>query len=336
MEKLGAGVIGLRMGASHVVAYARHPNVEVRAVCDLDPEIASKVAQAHGIQVWTTDDREIIHRDDLHLISVCSPDPVHREHTVAALNAGKHVLCEKPMALSLDDCRAMIEAADRSNRRLMVGQVCRYAPGFRTAKQIVHSGRIGELFFVESEYAHNYASVPGIGGWRKDPGIGREPVVGGGIHAVDLLRWVAGECIEVSAYSNHKALTDWPKHDCTIATMKFENSVIGKVLVSIGCVRPYTMRSVFYGTQGTVICDNTTPHMLLYTNEFPHSKDFTTIPVSLSSHNVGAEINELVDAVLHNRPVPTDGREGARSVATCLAIVESAGKGKAIPVEHGF
>jgi len=269
MEKLGAGVIGLRMGASHVVGYTQHPNVEVRVVCDIDPETASRIAQAHGIQTWTTDYREVIDRDNLHLISVCSPDPFHCEHTVAALNAGKHVLCEKPMALTLDDCRAMIEAADRNHRQLMVGQVCRYAPGFRTAKQILDSGRIGELFFVESEYAHNYARVPGVGGWRKDPKIGREPVIGGGIHAVDLLRWVAGECLEVSAYSNHKALTDWPKDDCTIATMKFENNILGKVFVSIGCVRPYTMRSVFYGTQGTVICDNTTPHILLYTNEFP-------------------------------------------------------------------
>ena len=337
MSKLGAGVIGLRMGASHVAGFKEHPDVDVVAVCDVREETAWKVAEEYGVETWSTDYREVVEREDVDIVSVCTPDHLHREHVVAALEAGKHVLCEKPMALTSEDCEAMIAEADRSGRQLMVGQVCRFAPGFRTAKQIVRSGRIGELFFVESEYAHNYTKVPGVGGWRKDPEIGREPVIGGGIHAVDLVRWMAGNCVEVSAYANHKGLPDWPRNDCTIAAMRFENEVIGKVFVSIGCRRPYTMRSVFYGTEGTIVCDNTTPHIRLYTTEFADSPDFTTIPISLASHNVAAEIRELVDAVLNDRSVSTDGREGARSVATCLAIVESAKHGgRPVHVRNAF
>jgi len=324
MAKLGAGVIGLGMGAGHISAYENNPNVEVKAVCDTRLELAKQVARDHHIDLATADYRELVGREDIDIISVATPDHLHREHTVAALEAGKHVLCEKPMALTLEDCEAMIEAANANHRQLMVGQVCRFAPGFRLAKKLVERGEIGELFFVESEYAHNYEKIPGVGGWRADPKIKREPVIGGGCHAVDLLRWIAGECLEVSAYSNHKGLSRWPVDDCTIAAMKFENNVIGKVFVSIGCHRPYTMRSVFYGTKGTIICDNTTPSVKLYTVDIAEATDFITIPVSIASHDVSAEVEELVDALLSDKPVETDGFEGAKTIATCLAIVESA------------
>ena len=124
--------------------------------------------------------------------------------------------------------------------------------------RLIDAGRIGELFFVESEYAHDYSTAArGWNDWRVDSNRPREPYLGGGCHAVDLLRWIAGNPSEIMAYSNHKCLTDWPVDDCTISMMKFPNNVIGKVFVSIGCKRDYTMRSVFYGTRGTIIADNT-------------------------------------------------------------------------------
>ena len=118
------------------------------------------------------------------------------------------------------------------------------------------SGEIGRLFFADSEYAHNYDHALGHRGWRKDPRRPRNAFLGGACHAVDLVRWVAGDILEVSAYANHLALPDWPVDDCTVALFKFAGGAIGKVLGSIGCVRPYTMRSLFYGTEGTVLCDN--------------------------------------------------------------------------------
>ena len=183
-------MVGARMGASHVAGYQQNPNVAVQVLCDIHLETAQRVAKDQGIASVVTDYREAISREDVDIVSVCTPDYFHREHTVAALEAGKHVLCEKPMALSIEDCRAMTDAAQANDRLLMVGQVGRFAPGFKQAKEIIDSGRIGELFFVESEYAHSYEKARGVGDWRVDPR--REPVIGGGCHAVDLLRWGSG------------------------------------------------------------------------------------------------------------------------------------------------
>jgi len=335
-EKLGAAVLGGRMGAAHARAYAAHPHVELRAVCELDLELGRKVAGETGAALVTDDYRRVLEREDVQVVSVATPDPWHAEQTVAALEAGKDVLCEKPMAMSLSECERMIAAADRTGRTLMVGQVCRFTPGFLLAKRLVESGRIGDLYFVESEYAHDYSRVPGVGGWRVDPVRKREPFLGGGCHAVDLLRWVAGEMETCYALANRMCLTDWPVDDCTAALYRFRSGANGKVLSAIGCKRPYTMRSVFWGTRGTIICDNTSPTIQLSTDEHPECKEFMTLPVTLNNHNVTAEVGKFIEAVRGEAPLECDGREGARTVAACLAAVESAGTGQPVQVRTEF
>jgi predicted dehydrogenase len=332
METLGAGVIGLRMGASHAGVYADMPGVELRAVCDVVEETARSIAKKHSCDA-VTDYRDLVARDDIHVISVASPDHLHAEHCIAALQAGKHVLCEKPLALTMEHCRAIVEAVDRSGLKFMVGQVCRYTPAFVLTKRLIEDGVIGSLFFVESEYAHAYDHILGVGGWRKDPKVNRHPLIGGGCHAVDLVRWVAGDVEEAFAYSNKRVLTDWPQDDCTIATFRFESGALGKVLCSIGCRRPYTMRSVFYGDKGTIISDNTSPAIQVYTTAYAELGGFASLPVGEASHNVRAEIAELVEAIRNDLPVKTDVREGARTVATCVAAIEAAAIGRPAKVE---
>ena len=329
-------MIGLRMGASHVRGYVANPHVEVRSVCDLDESRAAAVAREFGIAHHTTDYRECIGQDGVDIVSVATPDPLHAEHCIAALEAGKDVLCEKPLAQTIENCQAMVAAADRTGRTFMVGQVCRYAPGFKLTQKLIADGLIGKLFFVESEYAHDYTHVRGVGGWRVDPVAKREPFIGGACHAVDLLRWIAGDAEEVFAYANRMVLTDWPVDDCTVAAIRFKSGVIGKAFCSIGCKRPYTMRSVFYGDDGTIISDNTSPEIEVHTRRYMDTLAFARMPVNVASHNVTAEIEELVNAVLEGRPVATDVREGAKTVATCRAAVESAASGQPVKVRNEF
>jgi predicted dehydrogenase len=332
---LKAGVIGLRMGSSHVAGYVQNPHTDVAVVCDIDEAHASKVAQQHGVPKVVTDYRELL-AEDLDIVSVSTPDQLHAEHCIAALEGGKHVLCEKPMAQTVEECEAMVAAADASGKQFMVGQVCRFAPGFALTKKLVDDGTIGKLFLVESEYAHDYTHVKGVGGWRVDPVRLREPFVGGACHAVDLLRWIAGNVAECHAFANRFVLTDWPVDDCTVANFRFESGVIGQVMCSIGCKRPYTMRSCFHGDEGTIISDNTSPTIQVYSTKYPTTLQFSTMPVNLASHNVASEIAQLVDAILNDKPVPTDVREGARTVATCRAAVESAASGQPVTVQNEF
>ena len=209
-------------------------------------------------------------------------------------------------------------------------------PGFIKAKELIDAGQIGDIFFIESEYAHDYSHIDSP--WRKDPVKLRHGITGGGCHAVDLIRWLAGDPSEVSAYSNHMVLKDWPVDDCTIAIMKFPSGAVGKVFCSIGCKRNYTMRTVIYGTLGTIICDNTSPTMQLFENKDPDSdSDFITpqeLDVNINSHNVSEEIRVFIDALQSGGKMPVSSMEGASTIAVACATVESAKCGTPVKIKY--
>jgi predicted dehydrogenase len=333
MGKLNVGTIGLRAG--HPRHWDGSPLVETYGVCDVDEALTQQVAEECGAPLAAIDYRNLVACEDIDIIFVASPDPFHCEHACAAMAAGKHVLCEKPMVMTLEECEQVVRAADETGVKFLVGQVCRFAPGFAMAKRLITQGAIGELFFIESEYAHDYTHIQGVGGWRVDPVRLRHPILGGGCHAVDLLRWIGGNVAEVFAYANRKVLTDWPVDDCTIATLRFaQGDVLGKIFCGVGVKRPYTMRSCFYGTSGTIICDNTSPTIQLASEAWFGHQKFTTVPVDVASHNKRAEMEQLAQAVLDDTPVELDAREGARTVATCLAAVTSAETHEPISVRN--
>lgn len=342
-KKLSVGVISCSgMAQSHMRAVKSYPGASLRAVCDIDEEKMKEAAQKFDVEFMHTDYNDLLGRSDIDAVIICTPDQLHREMLEAALKAGKHILCEKPLALTVEDCKAMIEVAEKSDRKVMVGQICRFTPGFVKAKKLIDQGEIGELFFVESEYAHDYSDILTPDSWRADPL--RTGVVGGGCHAVDLLRWVAGDPYEVTAYANRKVLIQYSYDDCTIAIMRMPGDVVGKVFVSTGCKRNYTMRSVFYGTRGTIIVDNTTPHLTIFKEDvakddslFNDIKRYSTpilYPVSLANHNTIGEFQEFADIILNDKPVSMTVREGANTVAACLAIVESANQRKTMQVSY--
>ena len=119
--------------------------------------------------------------------------------------------------------------------------------------------------------------------------------------------------------------------------MKFDENTAGKVFVSTGCKRDYTMRTVIYGTKGTIICDNTSPTMTLFTvDEEGVTKEPQTIDVTVNSHNAAKEFEAFADAILNGKPVLTDAREGAKTVEVCLSIVESSKTGKPVKPKYAF
>ena len=337
MNKVRFAVVGLHSIANHhIEGILKLPQAELISVCDICEEFAADCAKKYGLDKYYLDYDKMLADGGFDCVVICTPDQVHAKQAVAALNAGYHVLCEKPLAMKMEDCEMIVAAAKKSNKKFMVGQVCRKTPAFIAAKQLVDAGEIGRLFYVESEYAHNYDIINDIGGWRRDPVNLRYPIVGGGCHAMDLLRWIAGDPTEVFAYANHIALPHWPVDDCYIAVLKYPNEVIGKVMTSIGCHRPYTMRTLLYGTKGTIVVDNTSPTMTLY-RDMTYSKSGdapktrylpTEIPVAINSHNMTAEIEDMCNVILNDTPVECDVIEGANTVAVCQAAVKSAAEGK--------
>ncbi|MBO4888463.1 MAG: Gfo/Idh/MocA family oxidoreductase [Firmicutes bacterium] len=336
------GVIGLGMGKSHAVGVQKvskkYPEVLLYSLCDIDLTKLQKTGAELGVGNLYGDYRDMLKDPLLDAVIIASPDQDHRRMAEDALAARKHVLCEKPLALTREDIEAIVAAAETSDKVFMVGQICRFTPGFRQAKELIEQGTIGDLTYVESEYAHDYTKIYRAGTWRSDPL--RNGVVGGGCHAVDLLRWIAGDPDEVMAYGTHKTFAEMTPYDDThISILRFRGGVIGKVFCSISCRRDYTMRSVFYGTKGTIITDNTSPSMTLFTyGESPDHPDGvlteTEIPIDIDSHNAAGEFEAFYDAIRTGRPVDTPAKEGANTIAVCHAIIKSSLTGQPVRPEY--
>jgi len=343
-KKIRLGIIGAGgFSGTHLNGIKELDCCEVIAISDINLDNAKEKAEEYHIPNYYQDHKELLARDDIDAVTLPIPDQVHAEIAIDALKAGKHVLCEKPMALNREDCVAMINAAKETGMQLMVGQIGRYTPSFVKAKEIFDSGEIGELMFIESEYAHDYSKLGGYGGWRVTPE--RHPILGGGCHAIDLIRMIAGNPEEVFAYANNKVLVDWPINDTTVAVMKFPNGAIGKVFNSHGCKRAYTMRTVVQGTKGTLIFDNSQRWISVYKEEFRGEESYLgaaqrniemRLEVPVNSHNSAGEIGDFCKCLLENKPVVTDGVEGASTVAVGLAIVESVETGMPVKVDYNF
>ena len=337
MNKVKFAVVGMgALARMHLSGINANSDVaELVSICDINETALNSKGDAFSVPQENRflDYNEMLAAGGFDAVIIVTPDQIHREQAIAALKAGYHVLCEKPLAQSMDDCIAMVEAADASGKKFMTGQVCRKAPGFVKAKELVDAGTIGELFFVESEYAHDYQFMKPE--WRKDPVNLRYSVIGGGCHAIDLLRWIAGDPEKVMALANRKVLTDWPVDDCTIAIMQFPNNVVGKIFCGIGVKRDYTMRTCLYGTKGTIICDNRSESITLYRHmtddNGKHAYPAEQVKVGVKDHNVAAEIRELALAIINDTPIACTVREGSNTVAVGLAAVKSASLG-GVPV----
>jgi len=339
--KYKVAVAGLRMGDAWARAAVENPDTELVAVFDPNFEANQPIDRKYyrSLNITIADSFEALCSSDADIIIVASPDHFHVEQSCMALAAGKHVICEKPLAPTVADCAKIIEAVKKSGKNFMTGQVCRYAPGFRMAKKLLESGRIGELVYLECEYAHDYDRARGFQNWRMDAKIRREGFLGGGCHALDLARWIAGEPSEVFSYMNHKILVDWPTCDTGVAVAKFPNDVIARIFVSTGVKRPYTTRTVIYGTKGTIVCDNSSPTIQIAEQEFFDESgevEFCSIPVSIASHNVASELRDFVEGLKSGVPCPTDVIQGTRTVAFAEAALRSAASGKPEKVEVNF
>ncbi len=338
---LNVAVIGVSkaMGQIHMDGIKDIPGIHIYAICDnaTDGRL-EECKEKYNPERAVKDYKELLDDENIDAAIIVTPDQLHCEMTCAFLRAGKDVMCEKPMALSLEECEEMMRVEKETGRRLMIGQICRFTDNFIKAKELIDAGEIGELYFVESEYAHDYITSRGYNDWRLDPR--RYGLLGGGVHAIDLLRWIVGsDPVETYALHTHKVLLDWPTPDSTIAILKFPGEINGKVYVSTGCKRPYTMRSVFYGTKGTIICDNTSDHITYYKDDEKHDykhevEGARKISAIVNNHNTGGEGQMFADALLHGKDVPIVAMEGAKTVAVAMAIIESANTGKAVQIKY--
>lgn len=184
--KVVVGIMGLQFGLRHMEG-AMENGYEIGAICDNLPGRLEDYGTEYKIprDRWFTDYRDCLNIG-LDVVVLAVPDQMHRQMSCDFLAAGVNVLCEKPLALNREDLCAIIKAEKESTARFMVGQVCRFTANFILAKQMIDEGKIGDIYFIESEYAHDYMKIlANEKAWRADPA--RHGMIGGGCHAVDLL-----------------------------------------------------------------------------------------------------------------------------------------------------
>ena len=335
MDSLRTAVIGLGFGMRHLEEYHRRDDVVVRALCvGHNREKMKKVKEKFGVAFSSTDYREVLDRDDIDLVSICSPDHLHAEECIYALEKGKHVLVEKPMATSKEDAAKIAHLVRETGLKLMIGQNYRFIPMFKTLRDIAASGKLGDIFLLEGDYIQEGWNMMDRGPeyWRmKAP---QDFFIGGAVHQVDFLKWIAGEVREVHSFSNHK-LPLYPLDENYVTNLKFKNGCLGRILLTLSCkVRPrFQVRFAVYGTEGTASATNFNGQIKLFIEGMAQGQiDSATIPMD-TGNALQAEISHFVDCVRNDKTPLIDAFDGAHTVAVCVDCVRSAKEGRSIVVE---
>lgn len=198
-NKIKIGIIGTgSISNEHINAYLKNADIELYAFCDISEERLTKMAEKYGVTKTFTDMNEMLKLKEIDAVSICTWNSSHAECTIAALNAGKHVICEKPMATSTKDARAMKAAADKSGKLLMIGFVRRYGNDCELLKEFIDNGYFGDLYYAKATYLRRKGCP---GGWFGDKArSGGGPLIDLGVHVIDLVRFLMGNPKPVSIY----------------------------------------------------------------------------------------------------------------------------------------
>jgi predicted dehydrogenase len=220
-DKLGAAVIGLgMMGDRHAAVWDELPTTRLLSVYDILPERTEAIAKRQGCKAAASLE-EAVRDPDVQIVSICTDDQKHVEPCQAAAAAGKHILLEKPLATTLEDCDTIIAACETAGVKLMVGHIVRFDPRYALAKQAIEEGSVGDVIQV---YARRNNIVDS--GRRIGPRTSVAFFLG--VHDLDLMRWFIGaEVLKVHAESASKVLADIAAEDSIISLMRYDNGAVG-------------------------------------------------------------------------------------------------------------
>jgi predicted dehydrogenase len=336
--KLGVAIHGAGwVAGAHAASWIKNPFARVVSISDIARDRAQALADRHGLACSIRESYEEVLRDErVDVVDITGPSHVHAEQGIAAAEAGKHILVEKPIALTLAQNRALRDTVARTGVKSLAGFVLRWNPAVETIRSLLASGTIGTLFYAEMDYWHGLGPSHHAWNLHSKKQTGGSAMLLGGCHAADALRWlVRDEVAEVAAFANNqKGLFEYDAN--VAAVMKFRNGCLGKTAALFDAQMPYAFNMDLVGTEGT-IRDN----RLWSKKLFPGQTGWTTIPTVLPDsgdvhhHPFDGEINHFVECIRQNRESHCSVADGYRTHELCLAIdrsIEEGGRPVRLPL----
>jgi predicted dehydrogenase len=341
---LRVGVVGLGQGIAHVRGFQYPKESTVVALCALEDEELKAVGDQFNVPLRFKDYDEMLEEADLDVVVLATPDHLHGKQILKALNKGKHVLSEIPLATKFEEMRQVVDAVKQTGLKYQMGNQVRYAPCVNHAKRLRDSGSLGELFYGEGEYIHNsnhyrIHSGKGWDNWRHTADEPAHAFTCGGLHAVDTLRYLMDDVfVEVQAYGDTFVYPEVKDKDLAVALYKTAKGKIAKCMVSGGIQRPYCLYYSLYGTKGSFERSRiqeffgvtTTNYVYFDYNENREVENMIPVPVynwtdplikERASHGTMeiAQAIDFVDAIVNDRPPLINVIEAARSSAAAMA-----------------
>ncbi len=336
MKKFGAAIIGCgQVAEEYVKAFQKDERSQVCSLVSRNRANAERYRDRYDLQCTIeTNASKMLEQDDVDIVVVCTPHYLHTEHVVAAAEAGKHIIIEKPVALTIEDVRKQQETVRRNKVKTIVSFVLRWNPLLLTIDRLLEQGVFGNVFMVEVDYLHRIWLTMDVK-WYASLQQSGTALLTGGCHAVDALRWFARtEAEQVCAY--HVKTENPIEYPGTISVnVKFKDGKIGRSTTSFDAQMPYRFNIGIYGTEGTLRNDE-----LFAPKLFPGQKNFMKIPcilpdsAAVAHHPFLDEVSHFLDCIIDDkRPFP-DLDDAARTMAVCFAADLSAESGRPVAISE--
>jgi len=332
-EKTGFGVIGVGgIGKAHCRGIKEIENAELVAIADIDEAVGKEVAAEFGCELYT-DYTKMLERDDIRIVDVCTPSGMHGEHSITAMRAGKHVLCEKPLEIRLATIDQMIAVSKETGMTLSCIFQNRFSDAAQRIRRALDREAFGRLLYGEASVkwyrTQEYYDAKGgwRGTWRWDGG---GSLMNQSVHYIDLLQWFLGPVKQVwgrTAILNHKIETE----DLGLALLEFENGALGAI-IGTTCAWPgYSARVDVYGTLGSAIWENgeiTAWKVVGEGEEAPEVAPAATLgaaadPMALPAGSHTRQIYLFALAVCEGRPPDILPEEARKAVEIIRAVYKS-------------
>ena len=336
MNKLKFAIVGCgRIAERH----AEHINrlAVLKAVCDINETNARRLGDKYGAAVFTSFEELLSDETDLDIISVCTPNGLHAEHSIMAFRKGFHVLCEKPMAISVFDCGEMIKEAEKANRRLFVVKQNRYNPPVNAIREALDEKRLGKIFSIQLNcFWNRNMEYYSQSEWK-----GTKKLDGGTLftqfsHFIDLLYWMFGDVKRVEAITrnlNHDKIIEF--EDSGVVILEFYNGIIGTINYTVNSFAKNMEGSLtIFGEHGTIKIGG----QYLNELEYQEIKDYRIkdLPAGNPPNNYGKYTGSMsnhdkvyenvVDVLLNKGIIGTNGFEGLKTVEIIDKIYTAAAR----------